>query len=47
MGQVVDTRTDKSSSISMNLSAQEKGIYFIEIEAEDKSISRGKIVLLR
>ena len=46
MGQVINKRTDKSSSkMNIDLSAKEKGIYFIEIKAEDQSISRGKIVL--
>jgi hypothetical protein len=46
LGQIINTRTDKSpSKINIDLSAEGKGIYFIEIKAEDQSISRGKIVL--
>lgn len=46
LGQIINKRTDKSSSkMNIDLSAEQKGIYFIEIKSEDQSISRGKIVL--
>ncbi len=46
LGQVINTRTDKpAASILVDLSSEEKGIYFVEIKGEGQSVSRGKIVL--
>ncbi len=46
LGQVVNTKSNHSSSeINIDLSNEQKGVYFVEIKDGDRSVSRGKIVL--
>lgn len=46
LGQTVDTKTSKTSSkTTMDLSALENGVYFIEVKSEDKTVATKKIVV--
>jgi hypothetical protein len=46
LGQVIDKRTDNSSAkINIDLSGQVKGVYFIEVRADDQKTFREKIIL--